>query len=166
MNELKFAANVANGSSMILGRWLSRVLPAQTIGAGNWIINGLLRFNNTASADSTTAFGGCLAQWRPGTGVVARFFDSPTTGTNFTPATAQQDRVLNSTIAGGALTLLATDCLILEVWFTMVTTGAGGTRDWGFVYGGVNQLTAGIWGYQEVTVYDATLTAPAAITFS
>lgn len=164
--DLKYNVAAGAGAQLVIGRWITRQLPAQTIGAGNWSFYGALRVNDSgSSADiNTTLFGFAVAQWRAGTGVVARFVDSPGGGTNVAAPTATYDRAQLTTIAGGALTLSANDQIALEVWFT--TTNQG-TLPWEYTLltNGLGQFGSATYAYQALTDTDAILKAPAAITY-
>jgi len=170
VHEIKYtdASGVAFTRQYLWGRWLTRQLPAQTIAAGNWTIAGNLR--STAlpgSASGLTLWGACLAQWRPSTQtVIARLFDSPTAGTSTSPVTGI-DRIAQNTIAGGAVTIAANDCLLFELYSQLTAnTTAAAAVDLGVLFGGAGQWIAA--DYAQGAIGDAPfiLTAPAAITFS
>ncbi len=165
-----FAIAGAATYNFVYGRFLSRALPAQTIGAGNWSFYGVQQRNDTVGGAVTFneyAWGFTVAQWRPGTGVIARFADSQSAGsTDGGNIALSADRVSLTTLAGGALTLTAGDCLVLEVWGQLVVAGgAASSGTHSLLYNGAGQYVPGVYTRGSLTDTDAYLLAPQAITF-
>src|SRR4029077_203564 len=104
-----------------------------------------------------------VAQWRPGTGVIARFLDNTNAGTVYTPGVA--DVATLTTIAGSSLTLLANDCVIVEIWLHYVASGTPPV-DLQLLLNGLGQYYAGIYNNSILTDTDAVLVAPAPITLT
>lgn len=149
---------------IVLGRWTTRQLPAQTINAGNWTFNGLARNLTTGGVSAFTIWGFCVAQWRSWTGVVARFLDSPTGGTEAHNGANTFDRAQSTTVAGGSLTLTANDQIILEVWAQNTDPGTNAV-DLMLCLGGLGQFESGVYTASSYTDTDAVLVAPQAIVY-
>ena len=163
--EVKPAASSIVGTyNFVFGRFITKPLPAQTIGAGTWNISLAFRFTVSGTATSTIQAGFALAQWRSGTGVVTRLVDAHTLGSTYTPS-ATQDLRVNTSSAGSSATLLANDCLVLEIWLQWVVSANTGTPDFLFLFNGLGQQTTGLYAASQLTDTDGVLTAPAAITF-
>jgi hypothetical protein len=157
----------------VFGRWLTRPLAAQTIAAGAWSFGAVFEVDTSAgSSGSITSYtlgGFCVAQWRPGSGVIARAVDAPSAGTTI-PGTTDGGYPIVLTQSGASLTLLAGDALCLEVHAALVTGGgASGTVTTTLFYNGLNQYTnvggglgAALGFYTDT---DAWLLAPALVTF-
>lgn len=164
--EVKYPTQGNVTKKVILGRWITRQLPAQTIGAGNWSFYGLLRAQNVVTNTPTcTIWGFTVAQWRAGTGVVARFLDSPTGGTNVANGTAPFDRAALTTVAGSGLTLTQNDQVVLEVWMQFNDANSF-ADDLSLCLNGLGQYQPGVYTVSSYTDTDAVLKAPAAITYT
>lgn len=162
--EVKYPAQGAGTQKVIAGRWITRQLPAQTVGAGNWSFYGLARMLGVAVSTTFTIWGFTVAQWRAGTGVVARFLDSPTGGTSASNGANPFDRAALTTVAGGALTLSQNDQIVLEVW-AQILDGGNFAPDMSLCLNGLGQYQPGVYTVSSYTDTDATLKAPAAITY-
>jgi hypothetical protein len=158
------------------GRFLTRPLAAQTLPAGNWTFGAVFRINTSsvASLSARHVGGFTVAQWRPGSGVIARAVDSAGGGVAPFPsfATFDFDIPVALSVSGSSLTLAAGDCLCLEVWqqLTTGTSAAGSTTD-SLTYGGAEQYVSIVAGASSgftlgsLTDTDAWLLAPALVTF-
>lgn len=166
INRSTFSSVTVN-KNVVLGRWLSRKLPAQTIGSGNWALYGALRDNGSTAANlGFKLWGFTVAQWRDGTGVVARFLDAPTGGTETDPAGTTTDIVGRTSVAGVSLTLSLNDCLIVEVWCQHVARSGTVSADASLLYGGIGQYVSGTYTYNTLLDTDLTLLAPVQVTYS
>ena len=166
VHEVKASGLISGGGTflIIFGRYLTKPLPAQTIGSGNWKLTLNWRIPTVFSGTITSIkVGACLAQWRSGTGVVARFFDNTAASASFSTG-AGTDYANTTTIAGASETLLANDCLVLEVW-TQILAGTASTMDLELLFNGLGQYFAGAYTLNQLTDTDGVLKAPAAITF-
>jgi hypothetical protein len=162
-------ANDGANHKVVYGRFLTRMLPAQTISAGTWKLAVATRNTGTGTTYTEGVSGFCVAQWRPGSGVIARAVDTPGTGGQLAAGSAGADANAIISIGGGsALTLLANDCIIVEVWGNILPTNNNvGTATTGLLLGGLGQLPNGtVWAMNAMTDTDAVLIAPAAITFT
>jgi hypothetical protein len=114
-----------------------------------------------------TLWGLCVAQWRPGTGIIARALDTPNGGTGAGSGSGPNDRAALTTVAGGSLTLALGDCLILEVWSQVAyVSGASLQLNHALLYGGLGQYAADTYTYQSLTDTDAYLYCPQSVAFS
>ena len=148
--------------NVVIGRWITRQLPAQTIGAGNWTFYGAAR-GTAGTNGATNLWGFTVAQWRAGTGVVATFLDAPTGGSSATLGSGgvPYDAAGATTVAGGALTLLLNDQIILEVW----SRGSYG-GPFSLLLNGQDEYYPGTTAASPaMSSTDAYLKAPAAITY-
>lgn len=162
------SANFLGTKNIVLGRWITRQLPAQVIGAGTWELCAVYRqtLAATGSNIANKLWGFTVAQWRAGTGVVARFLDAPTGGTSYTAlSSAQEDIAAFGAQAGGALTLQQNDQIILEVWSQHVLSVGAQTIAPAILLGGRGQYYPVQGTYLEFTDTDAVLVAPAAIVY-
>lgn len=167
LRESKLASTVtASTYKYVLGRFLSKPLPAQTLGSGNWKIAASVRQNASAAGTFTTSLGCCIATWRPGTGVVTRIADSTAFSNSVAPTSVQTyDGAYSGTVAGVSATLQTNDCLIVEVWYQWANS-ATAIPDNSLLLNGVGQYFNGNYTYQSLTDTDATLLSPVAITFT
>jgi hypothetical protein len=150
----------------VFGRWLTRPLVAQTIGAGNWSLYAAMRVADAPESWTITTWGFCVAQWRPGTGVIARAVDAPTGGSSL-GLTVNNDRAAVTTQAGLSLTVLSGDCLIVEVWSrSAYSAGTSNPLSHSFLFGGIGQYATAWYTNGTLTDTDATLLAPSAVAFS
>lgn len=156
------AAFASSPNNVIYGRWITRQLPAQTIGAGNWTFYGALAVKTTFNTVTPKLWGFCVAQWRAGTGVVARFLDAPTGGASASNAVA--DFAGQTVQAGGALTLVQNDQIILEVWSSMAVIANQSVTS-ALQINGRGQYLTNAYPSLSLTDTDAYLKAPAAITY-
>ena len=161
---LATAYPIGGTTNTVLGRWVTRQLPAQVIGAGNWTFYGVIHsITDNVGLGQTNLWGFTVAQWRAGTGVVATFLDAPTGGTSAAigNGSALTDSVGATTQAGGALTLLQNDQIILEVWShgPYAYPMALALNGLGEYYPGTLSVPSAL------TDTDAYLKAPAAITY-
>ncbi len=184
------ATNSYGGTDAVLhlvyGRYLTRPLPAQTIGAGLWSVYAAQRMAVVSSPFQTnTIWGFTVAQWRPSTAsVIAVAVDAPLGGNTFTNApiwlglfffvsplagiaytNAANDIAQRTIQAGSALTLLAGDCIILELWDTEQTFSNTAVTTQ-LLLNGLGQYVDGLYLLSSLTDTDATLRAPAPIQFS
>ena len=165
-------ATVQKTSRIVYGRWITRQLPAQTISAGNWSFYGMQRssgtgtpWGNTTTSNVNLIWGMCVAQWRAGTGVVARFLDSPSGGTGQSAST-NYDRAQTTTVAGGTLTLAANDQIVLEVWSSCWYDNGSSPITLALLYDGLGQYETYNYTTGTFADTDAVLVAPQAITYS
>lgn len=174
--EVKYPNQGNVSKKVIFGRWITRPLPAQTISSGNWTFYGVQQLTNpggwggAGGTAANTIWGFTVAQWRQGTGVVARFLDSPTGGSNVLPTGASAiQRVASTTVAGASLTLSANDQVVVEVWGQVNDNTTAGTSTTDMIL-----MTNGRGLYQPGQVYStgfftdtaATLRASVPIVFS
>jgi hypothetical protein len=151
----------------VLGRWITKPLPAQTIGTGSgWGIYAAVRNLVTiAGSASLNLWGICVAQWRPGTGIIARGVDQPNGGGVFGNLT-NNDAAEYYDWSASSLTLLTNDCLVVELW-TFVTMGSvSGVINVGVLLNGTGQYVNGTYATGILANTDAVLVAPVPITFS
>lgn len=125
----------------IYGRWLTRPLSAQTIGAGNWQLYTVIRFTGTFYA---LALGFAVAQWRPDTGIIARACSVP-----IYPADVQTLQTTGGPTAG-TFTVIWTSLTSGTIAFN-ATAAAVQTALSAIVVGGVT-CTGGPLGTAPVTV--------------
>lgn len=165
--EVQVAGTLTAGTyHFILGRFLTRPLPAQTIGAGTWKLAAAVRQNASGAGTYTVSIGCCIASWRPGTGVITRIADNTAFSNSVNPSgLVAYDAVLSGSVSGVSATLLASDCLIVELWLQWANS-ATAQPDNSLLLGGLGQYFNGSYTYQILTDTDAVLVAPAPITFS
>jgi hypothetical protein len=170
-----FTMTPAATYSYCFGRWVTRPLAAQSISAGNWSAGGVLRLQDTGVGSTTSRnLGFTVVQWRPSSAapfIPARAVDSPGGGLLLLSATGNGDLPFINTVAGSGLTLLAGDCLVLELWAQLVTSGAAGTFKESLCFNGVEQYvstppsTNPPYAVGALTNTDLWLLAPSAVSF-
>lgn len=160
--EMDYTENGAT-KNIIYGRWITRMLPAQTIGAGNWTFYAALRLKVVTSLLSVGMWGFCVAQWRAGTGVVARFLDAPIGGVGITPSV--NDFTQATTVAGSALTLAQNDQIVLEVWSSQTSNNEQAVQTALLLNGRNQYVSLGTYPAASLTDTDAFLQAPAPIVY-
>jgi hypothetical protein len=113
-------------------RYLSTILNAQTIATGTWTA-GVAGIKNASAEDNWNARMGAWV-WRPSSGTKVGTIFEPTTsfGTAFSDTVNFRGAV--GTISGGAVTCLAGDVLVFELW-SNDPTGTNGMTP-GFSYDG------------------------------
>lgn len=117
-NEMGLEMGPVNGPEYVmLGRWVSDLLGAQTIAAGNWTLQGGMMAGSSGNATGK-GMGAVLKVWRPsGNTLVGTIFDHATqesTTVGYVPGSNWS--AVTETHAGGSVTCLDSDVLVLEVW--------------------------------------------------